>query len=775
MTDKKAGKGKPAVLRKSYEFFDNLPEGCQIIDFDWRYVYINDAALTHSRLPKEEMIGNKYMEMWPGIEETEVFDRIRHCMEDRVSDQIENLVVFPDGLKGWYKLSIQPVPEGVFILSMDITERKQAEEEIKEAKAFLDKVIDMSPFATWISDREGTVIRVNRSLCETINLSGDKIVGKYNVLRDVNLENQGVMPGIKAIFERHVPTRFSIPWKATDAGDVSFNSARDMFIDVSMFPILNMQGELTNVVCHWVDLTEHKRAQEVLQESEERFRTLVDGAPDGIFVQGDGRMLYINPAMVRLLGAERAEDLLGTEFIALIAPEYLEAVRDRIRVQRETGLPVLPMEQEYLRVDGLRVAVETVAVPLRFQGRDAHLVFVRDCTARRKAEEEKESLQTQLQQVQKIESIGRLAGGVAHDFNNMLGVILGRTEMAMDRAELSHPLRNDLEEISKAARRSADLTRQLLAFARKQTIAPRMLDLNETVEGMLKMLQRLIGEDIKLAWIPGRNLWPVNVDPSQIDQILANHCINSRDAISSGMGKITIETCNSVFDDDYCTSHPGYVPGEYVMLAVSDNGAGMDREMLLHIFEPFFTTKEIGRGTGLGLSTVYGIVKQNNGFINVYSEPGQGTTFKIYMPRHTTIYADAPKETQEEHAVSGHETILLVEDEQAILKMTATMLEKQGYNVISALSPDEALRLAKEYKGDIHLVMTDVVMPGMNGRELVENLLSQYPGIKSLYMSGYTANAIAHHGVLGPGVNFIMKPFAIKTLASTVRRTLDGK
>jgi len=390
-----------------------------------------------------------------------------------------------------------------------------------------------------------------------------------------------------------------------------------------------------------------------------------------------------------------------------------------------------------------------------------------DITERKLAEEEHKQLQAQLVQAQKMESVGRLAGGVAHDFNNMLGVILGHTEMALERLDPDQPLFADLQEVRKAAERSADLTRQLLAFARKQTVAPKVLDLNETVSGMLKMLQRLIGEGIDLAWLPGKALGPVKMDPSQIDQILANLCVNARDAIA-GVGKVTIETDNTTFDEAYCADHPGFLQGEYAMLAVSDSGCGMDAETLGHLFEPFFTTKDLGKGTGLGLATVYGAVKQNNGFINVYSEPGQGTTFKIYLPRHKAkapVRADA---ATADPVKGGHETILLVEDEPEILRVTTMMLERMGYDVMGAKTPGEAIRLAREHTGRIDLLMTDVVMPEMNGRDLAGNLLSIYPGIKRLFMSGYTANVIAHHGVLDEGVNFIQK-IGVRSQKSGVR------
>ncbi|MCF8090529.1 MAG: response regulator [Desulfotignum sp.] len=388
-------------------------------------------------------------------------------------------------------------------------------------------------------------------------------------------------------------------------------------------------------------------------------------------------------------------------------------------------------------------------------------------------DDERRRLAAQLTQAQKMESVGRLAGGVAHDFNNMLGVILGHTELALLRTDDKHKLCSDLNEIQKAAKRSADITKQLLAFARKQTISPRKLDLNDTVESMLNMLRRLIGENIDLAWNPAPHLWPVKMDPSQIDQILANLCVNARDAIA-GVGKLTIETGRKSFDEEYCSEHPGFIPGDFVLLGVSDNGCGMAKEILDNLFEPFFTTKDVGKGTGLGLATIYGIVKQNNGFINVYSEPGQGSTFKIYLPR-LVAEQDTDKAVPEKKAADGGtETILLVEDEPLILDMTTTMLEMLGYTVLAAASPDEAKRLAKDHPGKVHLLMSDVVLPEMNGRDLAGQIGPLYPGIQLLFMSGYTANVIAHQGVLDDGVAFIQKPFSMADMAKKVREVLDS-
>ncbi len=401
--------------------------------------------------------------------------------------------------------------------------------------------------------------------------------------------------------------------------------------------------------------------------------------------------------------------------------------------------------------------------------------IARDISERKRTEEENTKLEAQLHQAQKMESVGRLAGGVAHDFNNLLTVILGNTYLSLMDVDPSQPLHGYISSIKTAAEKSADLTHQLLTFARKQTIAPKVLDLNESVSGMLKMLQRLISEDINLSWQPAANLWPVRTDPSQIDQILANLCVNARDSIAD-IGKITIKTENSILDESYCSQHTDFIPGqfEFVKLTINDDGCGMDKETLTKIFEPFFTTKELGKGTGLGLATVYGIVKQNNGFINVYSEPGMGTTFAIYLPRYGGDVSQAQDEATIELSLGGQETILLVEDELAILNITTTILTRLGYSVLKANSPGEAVALAGEHGERIHLLLTDMVMPEMNGLDLSINLQARYPKLKCLFMSGYTADVIGRYGMLDEGLNFINKPFSLPDLAAKVREVLDS-
>ena len=406
-------------------------------------------------------------------------------------------------------------------------------------------------------------------------------------------------------------------------------------------------------------------------------------------------------------------------------------------------------------------------------GRTVHLQISTDITQIKVLQKKQAQTESQLRQVQKMESIGRLAGGVAHDYNNMLSVIIGYTELAMDKVNPAEPLYEDLEEVFNAATRSADITKQLLAFARQQTIAPKILDINSVVEGMLKMLRRLIGENIDLSWQPGENLWSVKIDPSQINQILANLCVNARDAIAD-IGKVIIETKNVNFDQNYCAYHFDCIPGEFVMLAVSDNGSGIAQENLDKVFEPFFTTKSHGKGTGLGLATVYGIMKQNDGFVNIYSELEVGTSIKIYLPRHMGEHIETPVEVVSEIPLGRGETVLFVDDDASIMELGKRVLGDLGYTVFPACTPKEALSLIEAHSAEIDLLITDVIMPEMNGRELSGHAQKLCPKIKTLFMSGYTADVIAHRGILDEGVSFIPKPLSKMELAAKVREVLDN-
>ncbi len=443
------------------------------------------------------------------------------------------------------------------------------------------------------------------------------------------------------------------------------------------------------------------------------------------------------------------------------------------RLVDASGKPAPPWHWEHQDpVSGNWYEIRVCAIEWT-DGRLVRMGIASDITDRKRIEEKKRKLEAKLLQAQKLETIGQLAAGVAHDFNNLFGVILGYTELALDHADPASSLHDELEEIQKAAERSASLTRQLLGFARKQTIVPRVLDLNETVAGMLDMLGRLIGSNIDLVWEPGADLGWVKVDPSQIDQILVNLCINSRDAIAD-VGKITLSTRAAVLDASACDGHEGAFPGTYVLLVVSDNGCGMDAEMLTHIFEPFFTTKDLSQGAGLGLSTVYGIVRQNNGLVDIVSEPNKGTSILIYLPRNSAKSRPVSADADKMQFALVQETILLVEDEAALLNMTRSMLERRGYRVLPAHSPAEAIELATEHVNTIDMLMTDVIMPDMGGRDLAAKILGIQPGLRCLFMSGHTADVLAQRGVLAEDVHFVQKPFSMKILAAKVREVLDS-
>ncbi len=524
-------------------------------------------------------------------------------------------------------------------------------------------------------------------------------------------------------------------------------------------------GKTVGAVVTFLDITERMRSEEILRESNERFSTAFNCAPVMMTISAleNGVYLDVNQVFLEVSGFTR-EEVIGRTSVEL--GWIAEADRMQLKEQLLQDGNIRGMDLMLHAKSGRTVLCKYWGEIISAGGQRQLLSIALDVTEHRRVEQ-------QLVQAQKMESVGRLAGGVAHDFNNMLSVILGHAELGLVRLDPAHPVAADLTQISKAAERSADLTRQLLAFASKQTIAPKVLDLNEVIAGMLKMLQRLIGEDIHIVWQPAPDLWQVRVDPSQVDQILANLFVNARDAITD-IGRITITTENVVVDTEY-DKQVDFVPGEYVKLTVSDNGSGMDRETLAHIFEPFFTTKGSGKGTGMGLATVFGAVTQNKGFIHVDSSPEQGTTFSIHLPRHVGEARQMPIMAATAPLQNGQETVLLVEDEPTILEMAATMLAGLGYVVLKAGSPDAAISLARNHSGEIDLLLTDVVMPGMNGRSLAAALLPLYPSMKQLFMSGYTADVIAPRGVLEEGVQYIQKPFAVAALAAKVREVLDAR
>ena len=644
-------------------------------------------------------------------------------------------------------------PENRLVLS-DITESKLAEVALRRSEAKLEKIVSNIGDVVALIDQDGITRYKSPNIERLFGWKPTEVVGR-DVLSNVHPEDKEL---VKNFFD----TLLSEP-NATGTTEYRYQ-CRDgsyRWIEYTGVNLLH-DPDLNGLLGDYHDLSKRKQAG---AERELLAMAIAQAAEIVLITDALGDIEYVNPAFESLTGYTR-EEVIGRN------PRFLKSGQQDVAFYREMWATLTrgKIWQGTLvdrKKDGTFITMETSISPVH----DSAGTIVNYVAAKRDITLEL-SLRAQFDQAQKMESVGRLAGGVAHDFNNMLGVILGYTELALEQVGPAHPIFDDLQEIRNAAERSADLTRQLLAFSRQQTIAPKVLDLSETIAGMLKMLGRLIGEDIKLVFDPGKNLWPTKIDPSQLDQILVNLCVNARDAITD-IGRITIEIGNSKFDEEFCASHAGFLPGEYVGVSVTDTGSGMDKATLAHIFEPFFTTKEMGKGTGLGLATVYGIVKQNRGFINVYSEVGEGTRFTIYLSRHVGDEAQKNAEEKASPDERGRETILLVEDEPAILSMTKVLLERQGYIVLAASTPDQAIGIAKEHANAIHLLMTDVVMPEMNGRELAKTLQELYPGLQLLFMSGYTANVIDHHGVLDSDVCFIQKPFSMHDLFAMIRKALD--
>ncbi|MCG6535010.1 MAG: PAS domain S-box protein, partial [Syntrophales bacterium LBB04] len=658
-------------------------------------------------------------------------------------------------------------PRAFISVIRDITERKMAEEALRTSEVIYREIFNAVNDTIWVHDvKTLEFLDVNNKVIEMFG---------YTVKEALELDLDDISSGIPPFTKE---TGAELLKKAM-AGEPQIFEWHCKHKDGHFFwtEVNLKRGTVAGKECILAierDITERKTTEGALQASEKQYRSVIENIQD-VFYRSDvkGRLLMGSPSGAIMFGYETINEMIGTNLSSFWMDP---SERERLLVQLRATGSVKDFEAVLKRKDG---STFNASFTTHFYT-DDHGNFlgtegiIRDITERKRAEAEKYALQAQLLQAQKMELVGRLAGGVAHDFNNMLSAILGHTELAMIKQPRWDPIQDDLKVIKDSAIRSADLTRQLLAFARKQTITPKVLDLNDTVAGTYKMLQRLIGEDTDLIWMPGANLWPIKIDPSQVDQLLANLCVNARDAIS-GVGKITIKTENTAFDEAYCTVHKEFICGEYVVLSISDDGNGMSQEVLDHLFEPFFTTKEIGKGTGLGLATVYGIVTQNEGFIKVYSEPGKGTTFQIHLPRFAGEVLNITTETQAETARGQGEMVLLVEDEPVILKVGQSMLERLGYTVVTASTPGEALRQAKKYAAEIQLLITDVIMPEMNGRDLAKLINEINPGLKYLFISGYTANVIAHCGVLDEGVSFLEKPFSIKDFGDKIRQVLEQK
>jgi two-component system, cell cycle sensor histidine kinase and response regulator CckA len=635
--------------------------------------------------------------------------------------------------------------------------RKQAEEAHRECDLFLQQVIDNAPFGAHFCrlEKDGglILIKANKTADRILNIDNSIFLGK---------PIESVVPWIADAKILSIFKEIALNGSEYVQEQVDYKIAGKQ----SIFEIYAFQTMQNNMAVFFIEISKRKLREKVLAEEATHRRNLFEQSPDGVASMDPetGRFLDFNTTAYKQLGYTREEFAALTIFDIEVL-----GTPEEIKIH---NFDDKDFETIHRTKNGEIRNVQVRTHALVNMGRTVYLGIWRDITENNRIKEEKKKLQAQLIQAQKMESVGRLAGGVAHDFNNMLGVIIGHTELAMDQFAPDHPIHADLKEIRGAAQHSADLTRQLLAYARKQTIMPRVLNLNDAVSETVKMLCRIIGEDINLIWIPGKNVDPVKIDPAQLDQILTNLCVNARDAIS-GVGTITLETMNRTITEND-PNEPVYItPGQYVVLALSDDGSGMSKEVLSHLFEPFYTTKEIGRGAGLGLATIYGIVKQNNGYICVSSELGKGTSFKIHLPSAHLQNEEAPASDTIKTWQCNGETVLIVEDEPSLLRLGQSILQRMGFTVLIAATPGEALKQANEHCSKIDLLITDVVMPGMNGRDLAAQITAQNPGLKCLFMSGYTADVIVSKGMLEEELHFLQKPFSLSEFSAKIREMLD--
>ena len=660
---------------------------------------------------------------------------------------------------------------GFIGLIRDISEKERVEQALARSERRFRTLYEAAPIGIFRTRSDGQALAVNRAMAEILGFESEEDAVRHYTDLGHQLYAD---PHRREEFLDRLRTKNSVE-------DFEYRARRPdgstVWIEMDARVARRHPDGSFEIEGFASEITERKEAaQEV-----ERQRTMLErteqiaGIGSWELDVSSGKVTW-SEELYQIFGLDPAEGAppLG-ESGKLFPPEEAERLRAAVDRALEEG-ESYDLELRALRSDGeIRFCRARGYPETNSDGEVVRLYgSLSDITEQTLQAQRERELQTQLAQSQKMDSVGRLAGGVAHDFNNMLSVILGHAELAMDRLDEDDDLHSELQAVHAAARHSADLTRQLLAFAREQIVAPELMDLNETVESMLRMLKRVIGEDIELVWEPAESVWPVMIDPVQVDQILVNLLVNARDAIE-GVGTVTIRTECATLDATYVATSPDADPGDYVRLVVSDTGAGMPPDVVERIFEPFFSTKSEGEGTGLGLSTVYGIVRQNDGHINVYSEPGNGTTFRIYLPRAEGVKDASGARAKAREPAGGDETIMVVEDQPALLDLAEKILRGLGYTVLTAGGPERALETADSHPEPIDLLLTDVVMPEMNGRELADRLGRNQPDMRVLFMSGYPADVIADRGVIKTGVRFIEKPFTVAELGTQVREILDSE
>ncbi len=730
-----------------------------VIGTDGRYMDVAPTRIDLLYRPPADIVGLTPFDIFPPEQARFFQQAVERTIQSRQLVTIEYALPIADQ-ELWFEGRLSPILDeqgqvtAALLVARDITAQRRAQEALRESEEKYRTLVEQSNAAIYLLYGRRFVF-VNRRFTEMFGVSYEEVGAPDFDFTDL------VAPQSRPLVEerdRQVARGEPVPPRYEFVAQTK--GGREMIVEVSVAYIPYRGGIATQGIVQ--DITDRKRAETALQESEERYRRLIEIMPEGVAVHQGGILRMANTAGIRLLGYDSPDEVLGRPIMEFVHPDDRAVVLERTRAMFERGEMVSPLEERMLRKDGSVALVEVVGAPFLLGGEPAALVVLRDIAERRRLEE-------QLRQAQKMEAVGRLAGGVAHDFNNLLTAINGYADLLLSGLRPEDPLYHEIEAILRAGRRAAALTQQLLAFSRKQVMELCVVDLGRVLEDLAGMLRRLISEDIELQVFADPHAGNVRIDPAQMEQVIVNLVLNARDAMPDG-GRLTLELSSADLDETYAYEHAEVIPGRYVCLAVSDTGQGISPEVRRHLFEPFFTTKE--KGAGLGLATAYGIVKQFEGHIQVYSELGQGTTFKVYLPQ--VVEEETPRPAVDVVAwPQGTETVLVVEDNEMVRSLAGRVLRRQGYTLLEAGSGEEALRLAAQHSGPIHLLLTDVVMPQMSGRDLANRLCRERPGLRVLYMSGYTDNVIAHHGVLEPGTPLIQKPFTPQALAQKVRAVLD--
>ncbi|WAC06703.1 MAG: PAS domain-containing protein [Thermodesulfobacteriota bacterium] len=770
---KQAEKALRAGEEQFRQLFENMSNCVAIYEAvsdgeDFIFKAFNRAAEKVEGVAKETIIGKSVLEVFPGVKEFGLFEVFKRVWKTGNPEFHPTKLYQDDRISGWKENFVYKLPSGeVVAIYEDVTIRKQAEETLRQTQLQQKALLDNIPDAAWLKDSESRFIAVNEAFARAAGYSAEALVGKT----DFNIWSKDEAELYRSEDQEVILTKQK---KVIEQSIVSL-SGKVTWVEKIKTPIVNEENEVIGTVGISCDITQRKQTEEVLRENEKKYRSLyqefqgiLDAIPDSLMlINPDFQVIWANEGLAAIMN-RNLSDLVGKHCYQIwhSRPEPCAICP----VQRSFGSKQSEFEEISIS-DGRIWDVRTVPI-LGDQGEvKAVIESARNITEKKKAFQDMISLQAQLRQSQKMEAIARLAGGVAHDFNNLLTVIQANSELALNELAADDHLRPRVDDIKSAAERAAYLIRQLLAFSRRQALNLKVIDVNSILEDLEKMLCRIIGEEIELITSFADDLGMIKADPGEVEQVIINLAVNAKDAMPQG-GTLTLTTANVELDEQYTRTHFGTLPGSYVVISLTDTGVGIPQEIHEKIFDPFFTTKKKGKGTGLGLATVYGIVRQSGGNIHLYSEPEKGTTFKVYLPRFDEPLVEAKKKTEFNVLPQGNETILVVEDDGAVRKIAVQVLTAQGYNVLVAETGGDALLICEQEKKPIHLVLTDVVMPKMSGPELIERLKKVRKDFTVLYMSGYTDKNILR--CLDYELNFIQKPFTIDVLAKKVRDSLDN-